>query len=163
MPKENSFDISCEPNLQELDNALNQLTKEVANRFDFKGSEAAVLRDDMKLKLGAENELRMRNLRDMLEEKMIKRGVSIQFLSYGDEEEALGGKRKQEAVIQKGIPTDQAKTIVKFIKEKKFKVQASIQSELVRVTGKDRDELQAVMAAVRGHHFGLPLSFGNYR
>ncbi len=163
MAKENSFDITCEPDMQELDNALNQLSKEVANRFDFKGSEATVVRDDMKLKINAENEMRMRNLRDMMEEKMIKRGVSIQFLDYGEEEDSLGGKRKQEATIRKGIPTDKAKEITKFIKEKKFKAQASIQAEVVRVSSKDRDVLQEVIAAVKGQSFGLPLGFGNYR
>lgn len=163
MAKENSFDISCEPDIQELDNALNQLSKEVANRFDFKGSEASVLREDMTLKISGENEMRMRNLRDMLEEKMIKRNVSIQFLDYGEESDSLGGKRKQEAIIRKGIPTDKAKEVIKFIKEQKFKAQPSIQAEIVRVASKDRDVLQAVIAAVRGHDFGLPLSFGNYR
>ena len=163
MAKDNSFDVTCEPNLQELDNALNQLTKEIANRFDFKGSEAAAVREDMTLKLNADNEMQMRNLRDMLEEKMIKRGVALQFLDYGEEEDSLGGKRKQVVTIRKGIPTDKGKEITKFIKEKKFKVQASIQNETVRVSSKDRDQLQAVIAALKGESFGLPLSFGNYR
>lgn len=163
MAKENSFDICCEPNLQELDNALNQVAKELANRFDFKGSHAAVRRENMALNLSADNEMQLRSLRDMLEEKMIKRGVSLQFLAYGTEEDSLGGKRKQAASIKKGIPTDKAKEIVNLIKEKRLKVQASIQNEMVRVSSKDRDQLQAVIASVKGVDFGVPLSFGNYR
>ncbi len=163
MAKDSSFDITCEPNLMEVDNALGQLEKELATRFDFKGSEAKVLREELVLKLNAESEMRMKNLRGMLEEKFIKRGVALQFLDYGKEEDSLGGNRKQDITIRKGIPIDKAKEIVRFIKDKKFKVNPAIQAETIRVSSPSKDALQQVIVAVKGHGFSLPLTFGNYR
>jgi cyclic-di-GMP-binding protein len=163
MAKENSFDIVSKTDYAEVTNAVHQTTKEVSQRFDFKGSSATVEIADKDLVLSAEDETRLRNMNDVLQTKLVKRGISLKALDYQKVEPAAGGTVRQTVKIQQGIPTDKAKEIVRFIKDAKLKVQASIQGESVRVSGKDRDTLQETIAMLKGHDFGIDMSFDNYR
>jgi uncharacterized protein YajQ (UPF0234 family) len=163
MAKENSFDIVSKTDYAEIDNALNQTTKEVAQRFDFKGSKATVSLADKDLIMSAEDETRLKNMNDILQSKFVKRGISLKALDYQKIEPAAGGTVRQTVKIQQGIPIEKAKEIVKFIKDAKLKVQASIQGETVRVSGKDRDTLQETIAALKAKDFGIDMQFDNYR
>ncbi|MEW6362122.1 MAG: YajQ family cyclic di-GMP-binding protein [Acidobacteriota bacterium] len=163
MAKENSFDIVSKTDFAEVTNAINQTMKEVSQRFDFKGSKASVELTGKDLLLTAEDETRLRNMNDILQSKLVKRGVSLKALDYQKIEPAAGGTVRQVVKIQQGIPVEKGKEIVKFIKEMKFKVQASIQGETVRVSGKDRDTLQEVIAALKARDFGIDMKFDNYR
>lgn len=163
MAKENSFDIVSKTDYAEVTNAINQTAKEISQRFDFKGSRASVGLQDKDLLLTAEDETKLRNMNDILQGKLVKRGVSLKALDYQKIEPAAGGTVRQVVKIQQGIPTDKAKEVVKFIKDSKLKVQASIQGETVRVSGKDRDTLQEVIAALKGKDFGIDMKFDNYR
>jgi uncharacterized protein YajQ (UPF0234 family) len=163
MAKENSFDIVSKTDYAEVTNAINQTAKEISQRFDFKGSRASVELQDKDLLMTAEDETKLRNMNDILQGKLVKRGVSLKALDYQRIEPAAGGTVRQVVKIQQGIPTDKAKEVVKFIKDSKMKVQASIQGETVRVSGKDRDTLQEVIAALKGKDFGIDMKFDNYR
>lgn len=163
MAKENSFDIVSKTDYAEVTNAINQTTKEVSQRFDFKGSKATVVLQDKDLLMTAEDDTKLRNMDDILQGKLVKRGISLKALDYQTVEPAAGGTVRQVVKIQQGIPTDKAKEVVKFIKEAKLKVQASIQGETVRVSGKDRDTLQDVMAKLKAKDFGIDMKFDNYR
>ena len=163
MAKENSFDIVSKTDYAEVTNAINQTTKEISQRFDFKGSRATVELQDKDLLMSAEDETKLRNMNDILQSKLLKRGVSIKALDYQKVEPAAGSSVRQLVKIQQGIPVDKAKEVVKFIKDGKFKVQASIQGETVRVSGKDRDTLQEVISALKGKDFGIDMNFDNYR
>jgi hypothetical protein len=163
MAKENSFDIVSKTDYAEVMNAINQTTKEVSQRFDFKGSRATVELVVKDLILSAEDETKLRNMNDILQSKMVKRGISLKALDYQKIEPAAGGTVRQTVKIQQGIPTDKAKEIVKFIKDAKLKVQSSIQGETVRVSGKDRDTLQDVIAKLNAKDFGIDMKFDNYR
>jgi len=163
MAKENSFDIVSKTDYAEIDNALNQTTKEVSQRFDFKGSKATVELAEKDLIMSAEDETRLRNMNDILQSKFIKRGISLKALDYQKIEPAAGGTVRQTVKIQQGIPIEKAKEIVKFIKDEKLKVQAAIQGETVRVSGKDRDTLQDTIAKLKAKDFGIDMQFDNYR
>jgi len=163
MAQQNSFDIISEVNRAEVVNALDQTMKEVRQRFDFKGSKAEVVLEKEELILSAEDETKLKNMNEILQQKLVRRGVPLKALSYGRVEPAAGGTVRQHVAIQQGIPTDKAKEIVKFIKETKLKVQAAIQGDTVRVTGKDRDVLQEVIGQLKGQDFGINVQFGNYR
>lgn len=163
MAQQNSFDIVSEVDRAEVTNALNQTVKEVRQRFDFKGSAANVVLEANELVLTAEDETKLRNLNDILQQKLVRRGVPLKAFSYGNMEPAAGSTLRQRVQIQQGIPQDKAKEVVKFIKDSKAKVQASIQGETVRVSGKDRDTLQAVIASLKGKDFGIDMQFSNYR
>lgn len=163
MAKENSFDIVSKTDYAELNNALNQTEKEISQRFDFKGSKAATVLVGKDLHMTAEDDTRLRNMNDILQSKLLKRGISLKALDYQKIEPAAGGTVRQLVKIQQGIPTDKAKEVVKFIKDNKYKVQASIQGETVRVSGKDRDTLQEVISALKGKDFGIDMQFDNYR
>ena len=163
MAKENSFDIVSKTDYAEVNNAINQTTKEVSQRFDFKGSKANVEIQDKDLLLTAEDETKLRNMNDILQGKFVKRGISLKALDYQKIEPAAGGTVRQIVKIQQGIPTEKAKEVVKFIKDAKHKVQASIQGDTVRVSGKDRDTLQEVIAALKAKDFGIDMKFDNYR
>ena len=164
MAQQNSFDIVSQVDLAEVKNALDQTMKEVRQRFDFKGSHAEVrLEGASELILTAEDETKLRNMNDILQQKMVRRSVPLKALSYGRVEPAAGGTVRQNVTIQQGIPTDKAKEVVKFIKDSKLKVQASIQGDTVRVTGRDRDTLQDVIALLKGKDFGINMQFSNYR
>ena len=163
MAKENSFDIVSKTDYAEVTNAINQTVKEVSQRFDFKGSKATVEMQGKDLLMTAEDDTKLRNMNDIFQGKLLKRGISLKALEYEKIEAAAGGTVRQTVKIQQGIPIDKAKEVVKFIKEEKLKVQASIQGETVRVSGKDRDTLQEVMAALKGRDFGIDMTFDNYR
>jgi cyclic-di-GMP-binding protein len=163
MAKENSFDIVSKTDYAEVTNAINQTTKEVSQRFDFKGSKANVELTDKDLLLTAEDETRLRNMNDILQGKLLKRGISLKALDYQKIEAAGGGTVRQTVKIQQGIPIEKAKEIVKFIKDAKLKVQASIQGETVRVSGKDRDTLQDLIAKLKANDFGIDMTFDNFR
>ncbi len=163
MAKENSFDIVSKTDYAEISNALNQTLKEISQRFDFKGSKATAELEAKDLQLAAEDETKLRNMNDILQSKLVKRGISLKALDYQKIEPAAGGTVRQLVKVQQGIPIEKAKEVVKFIKDNKFKVQASIQGETVRVSGKDRDTLQEVMAALKGTDFGIDMQFDNYR
>ena len=163
MAQQNSFDIVSEVDRAEISNAINQTLKEVGQRFDFKGSHANVALEKEELVLTAEDETKLRNMNDILQQKLVRRGVPLKALSYGAVEPAAGGTVRQRAQIQQGIPQEKAKEIVKLIKDSKVKVQASIQGDTVRVTGKDRDTLQQVIATLKAKDFGINMQFTNYR
>ena len=163
MAQQNSFDIVSNVDRAEVTNAINQTVKEVRQRFDFKGSAANVVLEKESLVLTAEDETKLRNMNDILQQKLVRRGVPLKALSYGVIAPAAAGTVRQEVTIQQGIPQEKAKEIVKFIKDSKAKVQASIQADVVRVSGKDRDTLQDIIAKLKGKEFGIDMQFTNYR
>lgn len=163
MAQQNSFDIVSQVDSAEIVNAMNQTIKEVRQRFDFKGSSATVAREKNELVLTAEDETKLRNMNDILQQKLVRRGVPLKAFNYGKIEAAAGGTVRQRAQIQEGIPQDKAKEVVKFIKDTKAKVQASIQGDVVRVSGRDRDTLQDVIARLKSKDFGIHMDFTNYR
>ena len=163
MAKDNSFDIVSKTDYAEVDNALNQTRKELSQRFDFKGSKTLITVHEKDLIISAEDDTKLKNLNEIMQSKLVRRGVSLKALSYGPKEPAAGGTVRQIIKIQQGIPQDKAKEIVKYIKRVKMKVQASIQGDLVRVSGKKRDDLQAVMAKLKKKDFGIDMQFDNYR
>jgi cyclic-di-GMP-binding protein len=161
-----SFDISTGADLQEVDNAVNQALKEIAQRYDFKGTHCTIEFDRPKaeIRLSADDEFRMDALLDVLQGRMIKRGVPVKNLKVGDPVQGTGQSVRRTVSLTQGIPQDAAKKIVKAIKEGGFKkTQASIQGDEIRVTSPSKDELQAVIAMLRGGDFGIELTFANYR
>jgi uncharacterized protein YajQ (UPF0234 family) len=161
-----SFDITSGVDLQEVDNAVNQARKEVAQRYDFKGSRAAIElnRADNTLTLVADDEFKMNALWEILQGRMVRRGVPTKNLTPGDVERAANDTVRRVVTLQQGIPTEAAKDIVKFLKDNKLKkVQAAIQADQVRVSSPSKDELQDAMRLLREHDFGVALQFGNYR
>ncbi len=163
MAKHNSFDIVSRTDLNEVNNALQQTLKEVRQRFDFKGSRSDVKLDGNQLVLVSEDEYKLRALTDILEQKLVKRGVSLRAVHYLKVEPAAGGTVRQRADIQQGIPAEKGKEISKFIRDTKLKVQASIQGDTVRVSGRDRDLLQEVIRHLKEADFGIDMQFTNYR
>ena len=166
MAANSSFDISTGADLQEVDNAVNQALKEIAQRYDFKGTHCTIEFDRAKaeIRLAADDEFRMDALVDVVQGKLIKRGVPVKNLKLGEVEHGTGQSVRRTAALTQGIPQDTAKQIQRTIKDGGFKkVQASIQGDELRVTSPSRDELQAVMALLRSEDFGIELKFGNYR
>lgn len=166
MANNSSFDVSTGADLQEVDNAVNQALKEIAQRYDFKGTHCTIEFDRSKaeIRLAADDEFRMDALEDVLRGKLIKRGVPVKNLKFGDIEHGAGSSVRRTVTLTQGIPQDAAKKIVKAVKDGGFKkVQTSIQGEELRVSSPSRDELQAVMAMLRAGDFGIELKFGNYR
>ena len=163
MAQQNSFDIVSNVDRAEVTNAIQQTIKEVRQRFDFKGSTATVELDKDELVLSAEDETKLRNMNDILQQKLVRRSVPLKALTYGTVDPAAGGTVRQRVQIQQGIPQEKAKEVVKFIKDSKAKVQASIQGDVVRVSGKDRDTLQDIIAKLKGKDFGIDMQFSNYR
>jgi len=157
-----SFDIVSEVDQHELTNAVDQTNREVGNRFDFKGSDARVEQEGEGLLVEAQTEFQIKQVTDILYQKMSKRGVDVAALEAGDVEEG-GGRARQRITVRQGIDKELAKKLVKSVKESKLKVQAAVQGEQVRVTGKKRDDLQQIIAHLRGGDFGLPLQFTNFR
>ena len=162
---ESSFDIVSRVDLQEVDNAVNQARKELANRFDFRGSRSAIEwnREEKKLVLLGDDELKLKNLKDILTTRLAMRKVSMKSLEWGQEEKAFDGLVRQEVKLTMGIPGEKAKEVVRVIKEMGLKVQASIQGEEVRVCSRSKDVLQDVIQHLRAQQFSLPLQFTNYR
>jgi hypothetical protein len=165
MPQDFSFDVVSKVDLQEVSNAVAQASKEIATRFDFRGSASKIeLRDkDLEVVLASDDEHKLKSVVDVLETKLVRRGVAVKALDYGRVEPAAGGTVRQVAKIQQGIPSEKAKEIVKAIKDRKLKVQASIQADQVRVVGRSKDDLQSAITVIRERDFGLPLQFTNYR
>jgi len=166
MARDNSFDVVSEVDLAEVKNAVNQAMKEIVQRYDFKGTNSNIElnENDNKLTLATANEFTLQQLTVVLEQRLVKRKVPVKALVYGKVEPAAKDSIRQTVDIQMGIPTEKAREIVKYIKDQGFKkVQAAIQGEQVRISGKDRDTLQEVMAALREHDFGIDMQFTNYR
>ena len=166
MPPAASFDITSTVDLQEVDNAVNQARKEIAQRYDFKGSRAAIElnKADNTMVLTADDDFKMNALWEILQTRMVRRGVPTKNLTLGESERAANDTVKRTVTLQQGIPTDAAKEIVKFLKDKKLKrVQAAIMADHVRVSSPSKDELQDAIRHLREHDFGCALQFGNYR
>lgn len=163
MAKDESFDVVSKVQMQEVDNAINQTNKEIQQRYDFKNSKSAVSLDDGNLKVVAEDDFRLKSVIDILQTKLLRRDVPIKNLDYGKVEEAGGGMVRQVIKLKQGIDTETAKQIVKDIKSMKIKVQAQIMEDQVRVSGKKRDDLQAVIAFLKAQDYKQELQFTNYR
>lgn len=165
MSKESSFDIVSIVEIPEVINAINQAMMEIKQRFDFKGSKSDIKLEekDKKIVLLSDDEHKLKSVIDILQTKLVKRGVSLKALKYDKVEPATGGTVRQVITLQQGIPVEKAKEIVKIIKDTKLKVQAQIQGEQVRVAGKSRDDLQSVISLLRGKDMGIDLQFVNYR
>jgi uncharacterized protein YajQ (UPF0234 family) len=158
-----SFDIVSEASLVEVRNALDQANKEIANRFDFKGSDARIEQKERELTAYADDDFKLGQVRDVLLAKFAKRGVDVRFLENGDPQKISGDKLKQPITIRHGVSGDLAKRIVRLVKDSKLKVQASIQGDTVRVTGAKRDDLQAAIALLRKEITDVPLGYENFR
>ena len=158
-----SFDTVCEANLVEVKNAVENAAKEIATRFDFKGTSAAIELKDKDITMFGDAEFQLTQVEDILRNKLTKRNVDVRFLDKGDVQKIGGDKVKQVVKVRNGIESDAAKKIQRLIKDSKLKVQAAIQGDAVRVTGAKRDDLQAAMALLRKDMTELPLSFDNFR
>jgi uncharacterized protein YajQ (UPF0234 family) len=163
MPQDFSFDVVSETDMQEVTNAVQQAQKELAQRFDFKGSKSEIELAKDELTLVSDDETKLKSLKDIVEGKLVKRKVSLKALEYGKLEDSALGTVRQKAKIISGIESEKAKAIVKAIKDAKLKVQASIQGEQVRVVGRSKDDLQKAIALIKQNDFGIPLQFTNYR
>jgi uncharacterized protein YajQ (UPF0234 family) len=165
MAADNSFDVVSKVDLPEVHNAVQQALKEVTTRFDLKDSKSSieVNEKDLKLILASADEFKLKAVTDILQNKLIKRGVPLRNFSYGKIESASGATVRQEVKLQQGISTEKAKEIVKLVKDSKKKAQAAIQGDLVRISSKDRDTLQEVIALLRGADLGIDIQFTNYR
>ena len=162
---ENTFDVVSRIDLNEVNNAIQQALKEVYQRYDLKNSKSSIELNEKekKILLASQDEFHLRSVTEVLQGKLVKRSVPLKGLSYGTVTPAAGSSVRQEISIQQGIPIEKAREIVKKIKELKLKIQASIQGDLVRVSGKNRDDLQQVIQLLRGEDFGIDMQFTNYR
>jgi uncharacterized protein YajQ (UPF0234 family) len=161
---ENTFDIVSKIDLQEVSNAIQHAMKEIVTRFDLKDSKSSIaLEGKDAIILHSIDEYKLKAINDILQAKLVKRGISLKGLTYAPIENALGATAKQKITLQQGIPIEKAKAIVQLIKNSKKKVQASIQADLVRVSGKDRDSLQEIIALLKQQDFGIDMQFTNYR
>ena len=158
-----SFDIVSETDMQEMTNAVNQVIKEITSRFDFKGSKSSIELAEHTITVVGDDINKLNTVTEILRAKLVRRNLEPSCLEYDEPEDASGGTKRQKIIIKQGVSTELGKKIVKKIKDEKMKVQASIQGDQVRVTGKKRDDLQAVMALVRGMDTDRPLSFTNFR
>ncbi len=163
MAGDNSFDIVSDVDLMEVSNAVQQAMKEIRQRFDFKGSVSDIALEKEALTLVSDDESKLKAVTDVLQTKLVKRGVSLKALEYGAIQPAAKGSVRQTVTIRKGIATEKAKEIVKFLKGSGVRVQATIQEDQVRVSSKKRDDLQAVIQLLKGQDFGIDLQFTNYR
>jgi uncharacterized protein YajQ (UPF0234 family) len=161
---ENTFDIVSKIDLQEVSNAIQHAMKEIVTRFDLKDSKSSIaLEGKDAIILHSIDEYKLKAINDILQAKLVKRGISLKGLTYAPIENALGATAKQKITLQQGVPIEKAKAIVQLIKNSKKKVQASIQGDLVRVSGKDRDSLQEIITLLRQQDFGIDMQFTNYR
>jgi len=159
-----SFDIVVNMNLQEVDNAINQAQKEISQRYDFKGSKSKIDWDKKnEITVLADDDYKLRAVLDILQSKLIKRGISIKNLIYGKADPSFEGTLRQKITLQQGVPADKAKEINRMIKDGKFKVSSQFQDDQVRVTGKKRDDLQEVIGMIKKVDLGLDFQFTNYR
>ena len=162
---DNSFDVASKIDLNEVLNAVQQTSKEIGTRYDLKDSKSSVELNekDHKILLASSDEYKLKAVTEILGQKLVKRNVPLKGLEYGSITHASGGSVKQEITLQQGISTEKAKDVVKMLKDSKLKVQASIQGDVVRVSGKDRDTLQQAIALLRGKDFGIDMQFINFR
>jgi uncharacterized protein YajQ (UPF0234 family) len=160
---ESSFDVVSNVDMQEVKNAISQAMKEITTRFDLKGSNSLVELQGKEILITSGDDSKMKAVRDVLEERLVKRSVPLKALTFGEVEKALGQTARQKVTLQEGIPSDKAREIVKVIKGSKLKVQASIQGEQVRVTGKSKDDLQSVMQLLKSTDLGIDMQFTNRR
>jgi uncharacterized protein YajQ (UPF0234 family) len=163
MAAENSFDIVCKVDMQEVRNALEQARREIETRYDLKGTRNEVVLEATDLILTAADDMKLKAVVDILQSRLHKRGVPLKALTYGKVEEAAGGLKRQRISLQQGIPIEKAREIVRMIKDTKVKVQAQIQEDQVRVSGKNRDDLQKIIAMLKERDLGIALQFANYR
>lgn len=163
MAAENSFDIVCKVDMQEVTNAIDQARREIETRYDLKGTRNEIALEKTDLVLTSADEMKLRAVADILQSKLHRRGVPLKALTWGKVEDAAGSTVRQRVTLQQGIPTDKAREIVRLVKDTKLKVQASIQEAQVRVTGKNRDDLQKVIALLKEQDLGIALQFTNYR
>jgi cyclic-di-GMP-binding protein len=160
---DSSFDIVSSVDLQEVKNAIAQAMKEIQTRFDLKGTSSTIELSGEELTVASSDEFKLKAVREVLEGRLVKRNVPLKALTFGEVEKALGGTARQKVTLQKGIPTDKAREIVKLIKGSKLKVQAAIQGDQLRVSGKNRDDLQGVIRLLKGTDLGIDMQFTNYR
>ena len=164
MASDSSFDVVSKVEIQEVKNAIEQATKEVNARFDLKNSKSKIeLEKDEAIQLASADEYSLTAVVEILSQKLVKRGISLKNLTYGKLEPATGQSVRQKISLQQGIPIEKAKEIVRLVKDSKKKAQASIQGDTVRISGKDRDDLQAIIALLRAKDMGVDLQFTNYR
>jgi cyclic-di-GMP-binding protein len=165
MADEHSCDIVSKIDLQEVLNAVQQAVKEISQRFDFKGSRSSIElnKDKHEITVISDDEMKLKTVLDILQSKLVKRGISLKALQYGKIEQASGGTARQLITLQQGIPTDKAKEIVKIVKDTKLKVQSEIQKDQVRLRGKKIDDLQAIMKLLREKDLGIYIDFANFR
>ncbi len=163
MAKDCSFDVVSEVNMQEVDNAVNQAKKEISTRYDFRGSKCSLELEGTGIKVLADDEYKLGAVIDILQSKMVKRNVSLKNLDYGKIEPASGATVRQMVTIKKGISKEVAKDVVKIVKNAKLKVSTQIMDDQVRVTGKDKDDLQAVIQLLKSEDFPVELQFVNFR
>lgn len=158
-----SFDVVSKVDMQEVANALQQTRKEILQRYDFKGSKTEIEQEKSAIKIVSDDDFKLKAVIDVLQSKLVKRGVNLKSLEYGKVEPAAGGAARQVITVHEGLDTDAAREVVKLIKDTKIKVQAQVQDDQVRVTAKQRDELQRVIQALRAADFRRPLQFVNMR
>ena len=163
MAAENSFDIACKIDMQEVTNALDQARREIETRYDLKGSKNEVTLEKTDITITAPDDMKLKAVVDILQSRLHKRGVPLKALTYGTVEQASGGALRQKIALQQGIPIEKAKEIVRLIKDTKIRVQAAIQEDHVRVSGKNRDDLQKIIALLKEKDLGIALQFTNYR
>ena len=163
MAAENSFDIACKLDMQEVANAINQSQREIETRYDLKGSKNEIKQEKMVITITSGDDMKLKAILDILQSKLHRRGVDLKALTMGDPESAAGGTVRQTVTLQDGVPQEKAREIVRLIKDSKIRVQASIQENQVRVSGKNRDDLQAIIALVKGKELGIAVQFTNYR
>ena len=163
MAAENSFDVACKLDMQEVTNALDQARREIETRYDLKGSKNELTLEKTDITVLAADDMKLKAVVDILQSRLHKRGVPLKALTYGSVEQAAGGALRQKISLQQGIPIEKAKEIVRLIKDTKLKVQAAIQEDQVRVSGKSRDDLQKVIALLKERDLGIALQFTNYR
>jgi uncharacterized protein YajQ (UPF0234 family) len=163
MAGDNSFDIVCKVDMQEVTNAVDQARREIDTRYDLKGTKNEIKLEKTDITVTAADEMKVKAVVDILQSKLHKRGVPLKALGYGKVEEAGGGMLRQKITLQQGIPIEKAREIVRLIKDSKVKVQAAIQEDQVRVSGKNRDDLQKIIAMLKEKDLGIALQFANYR
>lgn len=163
MPAEASFDVVSKVDGQELENALNQARKEIEGRFDFKNSKTTIENTDKEITIVADDELKLKNVIDIIQSRAVKRGISLKAFEYGQVEPATHNTLRQKIAIKAGIPKEKSKPIMDAIKNSKLKVNAQIQGDQIRISGKSRDDLQKIINLLKGLDYELPLQFVNYR
>ncbi|MGC7872487.1 YajQ family cyclic di-GMP-binding protein [Desulfosporosinus sp. SYSU MS00001] len=163
MAKDSSFDIVSKVNLPEVSNAVQQAQRELSQRFDFKNSKSSITLEEEKITLVSDDDFKLKNVVDILESKLVKRGISLKALDYGKPQPASGNTLRQEVKMVQGIAQDKAREINKVLKDSKIKVVSSIQGDEIRVSGKNKDDLQAAIALLKKEDFGIELQFVNYR